>query len=105
AVIAVVTMTLSPITIGDDQATPGISTFQAMFLSLLHSVGSWDSLLSAAAPGPRNWGQSSAKVTAGTLNTSPSARNRRRIDISALREGAERRWFWEDDTIRPMRGP
>src|SRR5258708_6774243 len=75
--MAVVTITLSPTTMGDDHATPGTSTFQAMFLSLLHSLGSLDSLLSAAEPGPRNCGQSSAHTAAGAPTRQPSANNRR----------------------------
>src|SRR5882672_3759167 len=73
AVTAVVTITLSPTTMGDDHATPGISTFHATFLSLPHSVGSFDSLLRAAAPGPRNCGQSSAHAAAGTASRHPRA--------------------------------
>src|SRR5262245_37861882 len=61
---AVVTNTLSPTTIGHDQAYPGTWAFQLMFLSALHSVGSCFSALVAEPLGPRNWVQSAAHVEA-----------------------------------------
>src|SRR5262245_12829581 len=73
SVMAVVTNTLSPETIGQDQAAPGTSTFQATFLSGPHSagIGSADSPL---PPGPRNCGQSPPPAAAGTRAPRASAK-------------------------------
>src|SRR5262245_13118484 len=64
---AVVRKILSPHTMGQDQATPGILTFQAMFLSPPFSsrpqlVGSSFSLDRPRASAPRNCGQSSERT-------------------------------------------
>jgi hypothetical protein len=61
-VIAVVTKTLSPQTIGDDHATPGIFVFHWTFLSVLHSVGIEVAETTPEPFGPRNCDHSSAKA-------------------------------------------
>src|SRR5688572_10788194 len=50
---------------GEDQPSPGISVFQAMFAELLHSVGSPFSLDIPCPVGPRNPGQFSGQADIG----------------------------------------
>src|SRR4029078_3269750 len=63
SVTAVVTMTLSPTTMGHDHAAPGTAAFHATFLSPAHSPGN----LSVEMPlplRPRNSGPSAAVAVA-----------------------------------------
>jgi hypothetical protein len=70
SVVAVVTNTLLPEMIGEDQPSPGIFTFHSTFLSVPHSLGTAE-LATPALSGPRNWGQSPANAN---LGASPSAK-------------------------------
>src|SRR5882672_9736165 len=47
---------------GEDQPRPGISARQRMFEELLQFSGTFRALEIPCAPGPRNWGQSSAET-------------------------------------------
>jgi hypothetical protein len=68
---ALVTMTLSPTTIGHDQATPGTSAFHLTFLSGSQTAGSFvaDSPLPSA---PRNCGESAAPTGSATAARPPA---------------------------------
>src|SRR6187455_535869 len=57
ALIAVVTNTWSPQTIGDDHARPGISAAHATLIVVDHFVGSVATGETARPDGPRNCGQ------------------------------------------------
>ena len=62
-----------------DQPAPGTATFQATFLSELHSPGKWLLTLVAAPSGPRNCAHSSAATKARDTTrrtTTPNACNR-----------------------------
>src|SRR5262249_31100148 len=65
SVMAVVKNTLSPQTMGDDQATPGILAFHCTFFSGPHSVGSAEPVATPLLFCPRNSGQSSACASPG----------------------------------------
>jgi hypothetical protein len=56
--MAVVTITLSPHTMGDDHPVPGSLIFQRTFFPGPHSVGSFVSAVRLVPLGPRNCGQS-----------------------------------------------
>jgi hypothetical protein len=97
--MAVVKKTLSPRTIGCDQAAPGTSTCQAMFFSADHSLGAADPAATPACAGPRNCVQSAAAVVDAIVNgidepTRQSASKRRRIRI--LQE-----WWYEEFYTNP----
>ena len=58
----------SPQIIGVDPLQAGISTFQAMFVSVFHSVGRFVSVLTPVRAGPRQFGQFSlAPARVGTI--------------------------------------
>lgn len=58
------TITKSPVTIGDDAPVPANCAFHAMFFVALHSTGSPVSADTPWLPGPRHCGQSSAHTPA-----------------------------------------
>src|SRR6266542_3970591 len=72
--IAVVSQISLPATTGEDQPLPGSAAFQRTFVCSFHVTGSPDSWEVPSPPGPRNWGQSSAKARNGTSNTSKGPR-------------------------------
>src|SRR5262245_37948108 len=61
--VAVVTITRSPHTMGEDQPKPGISAFQTTFEVALHSIGTPVSEEMPCPVGPRKPGQFSAWAT------------------------------------------
>src|SRR5262249_13200240 len=75
SVMAVVTKTLSPTTIGHDHATPGTSAFQATFFFALHSSGSFGSSITPVPSGPRNCGQSPPVPNDAARTRNPPASN------------------------------
>ena len=72
--LAVVTNILSPQTIGCDHPAPGSSTFQAMFLSVFHSEGSFFSGERPLPSGPRKHGQFPVVAENAVAATSNTAR-------------------------------
>src|SRR6187397_430532 len=79
--IAVVTITWSPQTIGEDQPRPGTSAFQPTLMVVDHFVGSVSIAEIARPDGPRNCGQvrsggAGASGTSVVMNSSSGRRNR-----------------------------
>src|SRR5687768_4287488 len=71
--VAVVRYTRPPATTGDDQPRPGTLIFQATFLDVSHSTGTFVAVEMPWPVGPRNWGQSSARAGAAQIRISRKA--------------------------------